>query len=174
MDRRAEFEVFARQRGADLLRTADLITWHRATAEDAVQEALLQVFRRWSRVRKMEFPYAYARRVTVAVAVAMAERRRGTVDLANLDVREDLRLADDLDGLAERVDLAAQLSRLPSSQRAVLTLRFFDDLSELETASVLGIAVGTVKSTTSRALARLRLENVITEPIPESLKGVKP
>ena len=142
-----------------LLRTAYLIAWDLPEAEDLVQECLLTVARRWPRVRRMEHPRAYARRVLVNLALDdRRHRARRRQELAAMGTAvepgadEDRRIA----GVEIRRDLVDALATLPPRQRAVLVLRYFEDLPEAQVATVLGCSVGTVKSTASRGLARLQ------------------
>ncbi len=155
------FDFFAASMTHDLLRTASLIVWDPSVAEDVVQESLFRVARRWTRVRRMDYPAAYARRIATNLAIAAAERR--STERAELAVRSEFEPVDAAARLAlEQVDhqhdLDAALGRLAPRQRAVLVLRFFEDLTEVQTAEVLSCSVGTVKSTCSRALDRLRSE----------------
>jgi RNA polymerase sigma-70 factor (sigma-E family) len=131
-------------------------------AEDLVQETLLQVARRWNRIRSMDHPAAYARRVLVNLAIdgtPRRARRHGELGLADA-----ARLADLRDGRAERAlcavdtkaELIAALAGLPARQRAVIVLRYWEDLPEADVAAILGCSTGTVKSTASRGLTRLR------------------
>src|SRR5581483_7612389 len=125
-------------------------------AEDLVQETLVKVARRWPRVRRMEQPRAYAHRVLVNLAIDGARgrsRRRGELDAA-AELPDTA--AEALAGVEARADLLDALGRLNTRQRAVLVLRYFNDLSESQTAEVLGCSQGTVKSSASRGLARLR------------------
>lgn len=137
------------QRSA-LLRSATLLTGDRATAEDLVQEAAIKVAARWERLRD-QHPTAYARRILYRDHATWWRRRRrerpGEVD------RD--RAAHGPDHEQRSVVLAA-LAELPRGQRAVVVLRYFDDLTERQTADVLGVSVGTVKSQAHAALSRLR------------------
>jgi RNA polymerase sigma-70 factor (sigma-E family) len=135
------------------LRTAFLLTGDRGEAEDLVQLALERTARRWSGLAGS--PEAFARTVLLRAATDRWRRRRARVQELLGDVHEPS-TADDTDQLLLRRDLVAALQQLPAQQRAALVLRYFLDLSEQETARELGIGVGTVKSTVSRALDRLR------------------
>jgi RNA polymerase sigma-70 factor (sigma-E family) len=161
IDRRATFEDFVAANAASLLRTAYLIAGDLGEAEDLVQESLLRVARRWPRVRRMEHPAAYARKILLNVALDGASRRsRRSVELDDPGGSEprDLTAALELSRVGDRLELRAALARLPPRQRAVLVLRYYLDLSEAETAAALGCSQGTVKSASSRALARLCAE----------------
>jgi len=159
---REEFERFVSSCSAELLRTAYLIAWDLAEAEDLVQESLFRVARRWHRVRAMEHPAAYARRILVNIALDGGKRRsRRSWELEHgddpsLEQRADEQAARELGSVAERAELMAAIAKLAPRQRAVLVLRYFEDLSEAQVADLLGCSVGTVKSTSSRALARLQ------------------
>jgi RNA polymerase sigma-70 factor (sigma-E family) len=152
-----DFDQFVASAVEPLLRTAHLITWDAGEAEDLVQECLLQVARRWPRVRRMEQPLAYARRILINLAVDDARgraKRRTELDGDGATVDEPAR--DVLAGLETRDELLAALAQLTPRQRAVLVLRYFNDLTEPQVAEVLGCSTGTVKSNASRGLARLR------------------
>jgi RNA polymerase sigma-70 factor (sigma-E family) len=151
-----DFDEFVAAGVDDLLRTAYLIVWDQAEAEDLVQECLLKVARRWPRVRRMQQPRAYARRVLVNLALDGARgraRRRGELESA---VAADPIAVDPLPAFDVRDELLQALGQLPARQRAVLVLRYFNDLTEAQVAEVLGCPPGTVKSSASRGLARLR------------------
>lgn len=144
--------VAARQRA--LLRTARMLTGNQHTAEDLVQTALERVWPRWSRIVRDGDPDAYVRRVMVNTYSTWWRRKwRGEAPTAELpdvaapDAYADADLADALRRL---------LPTLTPRQKAVVVLRFYEDLSEAATADALGCSVGTVKSQTSKALARLR------------------
>ena len=134
-----------------MLRTAYLLCGDRGHAEDLVQTALLRTARRWRSARRQ--PEAYARRVVVNLAKDrwrdLARRPREAPIEAYVELAED-------DDLLVRDELLRAARELPAGQRAVLVLRYFDDLSVEDTAAALGCTTGTVKSQTSRALERLR------------------
>ncbi len=132
-----------------LLRSAYLLTGDLHRAQDLVQEALVKVALRWPRLREGN-PTAYARTIIVRDNVSWWRRRRETSVAIPTDVAA---VSSDADAA---LVVRRALARLTPAQRAVLVLRHFDDLSERETADVLGVSVGTVKSQNAAALARLR------------------
>lgn len=151
-----EFEEFVQVHGNALVRLSFALCGDRGKAEDAAQEALTRVYLRWSR---LDDPLPYARR-SVVNATRDSWRHRSRQEqreqvlagyAAELPVGID-------DMVADRDRLTRALLRLPYGQRAVMVLRFWHQLSEQETAAVLGNSVGTVKSQASRALGRLRQE----------------
>lgn len=159
---RSEFDRFVESSADGLLRAAYLITWDLAEAEDLVQECLFRVARRWPRVRKMDHPTAYARTVLVHLALDGGKhrtRRRAELVEASaerLDRHEDDAAVRVLGRVEASADLVQALGSLAPRQRVALVLRYFEDLSEADVAEAMGCSVGTVKSTTSRALERLR------------------
>lgn len=158
MDKRQmrAFEGFAADSGAELLRIATLLTADPHTAEDVYQETLQRLAARWSRVGN---PKAFCRQVMLNIvrdqARARARRPREMELMAGTEPG-DPRSADPHAAVELRPALRAALSSLGVQQRAVIVLRYFDDRSEAEVAKLLGITVGTVKSTASRAIAHLR------------------
>ena len=159
-----DFDRFVAETAEPLLRSAYLITWDFAEAEDLVQECLFKVARRWPRVKKMERPVAYVRTVLIHLALDEGKRRSqrrselGPEAIGLLEAHRDDAAVRSFGRVETRTDLLGVLRELPPRQRAALVLRYFDDLSEAEVADVMGCSVGTVKSTTSRALERLRRE----------------
>ena len=151
-----DFDQFVAAQVDDLVRTAYLIVWDEAEAEDLVQECLLKVARRWPRVRRMEQPRAYARRILVNLALDGARRRARRRSELGVEAWPSPIAVDPLPGLDTRAELLQALGELPARQRAVLVLRYFNDLTEAQVAEVLGCSPGTVKSSASRGLARLR------------------
>jgi RNA polymerase sigma-70 factor (sigma-E family) len=150
----AEFETFVTGHADALLRLGVLLTGDRQIAEDLVQTALMKVHRRWSRIAADD-PYPYARRV-LATSAASWFRKRSTQEIVDLPP-VDPAGPDRTDEVAERHRVAAALDELPPRMRAVLVLRYAEDLSEAATAAALGLSVHTVNSQTRRGLARLRL-----------------
>ena len=148
---RIEFERFVDGCAGELLRTGYLIVWDLEEAEDLVQETLLRVARRWPRVRRMDQPVAYARRILVNLAIDDATRRSRRLreleppDGAPLEAQADEAAAGVFGAFDARAELLGALAVLPPRQRAVLVLRYFEDLSEAQTAQALDCSTGTVK-----------------------------
>ncbi|MFC4787113.1 SigE family RNA polymerase sigma factor [Nocardioides sp. MAHUQ-72] len=150
---REGFTRWARDRQLALLRTAVLVTGDHQRAEDLVQEALTQVALRWRQLHDGH-PDAYARQVIVRTNISWWRRRRREVVSDDAvqrgaayshEHRSDSRLA-----------LDRALAALTPRQRSVIVLRYYEDLSERDTAETLGVSTGTVKSQTHLALRRLR------------------
>ncbi|WP_308167635.1 SigE family RNA polymerase sigma factor [Catellatospora tritici] len=154
-----DFEGFVRARSAALARTAYLLTGDRHQAEDLLQDALARVAERWSAVIRGGDPEPYVRRMlyTRAVDGWRSRQRRATLDTTAAQQRPELRgQADDADAVTRRLVLRDALARLTPRQRAVLVLRFYEDLTEVQTAEALNCSHNTVKSQTRHALQRLR------------------
>ncbi len=152
-DSERQFEEFVSAVAHRFLRTAYLLTGDRGHAEDLLQTTLERTARRWSRVSAE--PEPYARKIMTRLAIDRW-RRLASRPKEDLGRDSDIGETDRSAQVAERHALVAALGTLSRQQRAVIVLRYFDDLSESDTAHALGISVGTVKSTASRALARLR------------------
>jgi len=156
MSDQASFDVFVKANADSLLRTAFLMVLDAREAEDLVQDCLLKVARDWPRVSSMREPIAYTRRVLINLTTDDARaraRRRAELHETPAEFGAD---SSELSRFESRAELVAALRALPPRQRAMIVLRYFLDLSEAETARALGCGVGTVKSTSSKALARLR------------------
>jgi RNA polymerase sigma-70 factor (sigma-E family) len=156
VDAEAEgFAQFVAARERALQRTARLLTGDWALAEDLVQTALVRSWPRWERIRRRDDPEIYVRRVLVNTWASWTRRRwrgeRPSESLPDRPVPGDVATE-----VAVRMAVDSALGSLTDRERAVLVLRVFDDLSEAQVAQVLGCAVGTVKSTMARAVARLR------------------
>ncbi|NYD40622.1 SigE family RNA polymerase sigma factor [Nocardioides panaciterrulae] len=150
---RESFTRWASHRQLALFRTALLVSGDHHRAEDLVQEALTQVALRWSRLADGH-PEAYARQVIVRRNISWWRKHRREVVA---DVPEHgLTTTGAERGADRRMALDAALARLTARQRAVIVLRFYEDLPERETAETLGVSTGTVKSQTHLALRRLR------------------
>lgn len=149
-----EFDAFVAEHAATLYRTAYLLTGDRGHAEDLVQTAFLRVAGRWRTAA--ENPLPYARKVLVNLATDRWRRRYRQP--AESWLHQGIEpIEDGVDGqIVLRETLRSLITVLPPSQRAVLVLRYFEDLSVAETASALGCTEGNVKSQTHHALNRLR------------------
>ena len=151
-----EFTDFVHAHGQSLSRTAYLLTGNPTTSQDLLQETLARTFAVWHRINPAT-AHAYARRILVNLTTDRWRRKRFEPSLeAEPDRRPDVRHDDPFAAVDDRSEIVTQLARLAPRERAVLVLRFYHDLSEADTARALGISVGTVKSTASRALAKLR------------------
>ncbi|MCD4534905.1 SigE family RNA polymerase sigma factor [Nocardioides sp. cx-169] len=147
---RAGFEEFVLARRPALLRTAYLMTGSHEDAEDLVQVALVKAVPHWRRIR--DRPDPYVRRVLARESVSRWRRRRWR-EVATDSPPETGRADGDAE---QREDLRRALLELAPRQRAVVVLRYYEDLTEAQTAEALGVTVGTVKSQARDALARLR------------------
>ncbi|MFC7845077.1 SigE family RNA polymerase sigma factor [Streptomyces sp. NPDC001046] len=149
------FQEFVRARWSHLVRTAYLLTGDVHHAEDLTQTALAKAYRSWRRISRADNPEAYVRRMLVSCNSDRFRKRRVTESLTAAPPETAGR--DESAGrVEERGSLLAGLARLPARQRAVVVLRYWEDLSEAEVAEVLGCSTGTVKSQASKGLAKLR------------------
>ena len=160
MDRKQvrAFEAFVNESGDGLMRTATLLTSDPHAAEDVYQETLHRLFVRWPRV---DNPGGFCRQVmhnlVIDLARARHRRPRELVLLDNYDDK-DPQSGDPASAAELRPAVLAALDTLTVQQRAIVVLRYFEDLSQDEVAEMLGVSPGTVKSATSRAVARLRAQ----------------
>lgn len=154
-DEAEEFRVFVRTHSPALIRSAYLLTGDQHLAEDLLQNVLIRVARRW-RTIATDGPIAvaaYVRRGVYREYLSWRRIRRNAERPA--EVLPERGLPDPSERIVLHLTLRRALLRLPPRQRAVITLRYYEDLSEADTAQLLGCSVGTVKSQTSRALRRL-------------------
>jgi RNA polymerase sigma-70 factor (sigma-E family) len=163
------FSEFVTARSRSLLRTAYLLTGDHQRAEDLVQTTLTKVYLRWPRVSGMDQPAAYARRILVNQASSRhwwKSSRELTSSVPELAA----------DGYDDRVATSRTVWNavlaLPPRQRAVVVLRYYEDLSEVEIAEVLGIAPGTVKSTAHAA--NRRLAGALADLVDGDTEGSRP
>lgn len=157
-----EFASFVELRQRALQRTAWLLTGDWALAEDLVQTALARTWPRWHRIRRRDDPEIYVRRVMVNTWATWNRRKwRGERPVAAIP--EASAPGDVAADVVVRLAVRCALGSLSDRQRAVFVLRVFDDLSETQVARVLDCAVGTVKSTMSQALAKLRADRRLAE-----------
>jgi RNA polymerase sigma-70 factor (sigma-E family) len=156
VDAEAEgFAQFVATREAALQRTAWLLTGDWALAEDLVQTALARSWPRWERIRRRDSPEIYVRKVMVNTWSTWS-RRRWRGERASESLPDAPASGDVAAEASVRVAVRGALESLTGRQRAMVVLRIFDDLSEAQVARVMGCAVGTVKSTTAQAMAKLR------------------
>ena len=152
------FEQWVHARSPALARSAYLLTGDRHHAEDLLQDTLARVAQHWPRLSRTGSPEAFARRVMHNLAIDRWRRRGVRPREVSDGGRPELaRPGDDAETSTRRLVLRAALERLTAKQRAVLSLRFYEDLTEVQTAEILGCSVGTVKSQTRHALERLRV-----------------
>lgn len=151
-----QFRSFVLAAWPRLLRTAYLLTGDHHHAEDLVQSALVRTHRYWHRIRRTDAPEVYARRVLISLSANRWRRRRIVEHLT--DAVPDRGRTDEHEASEAREQLWRATCRLPVQMRAVLVLRYYEDLSVAEVARVLGISEGSVKSQASRGLVRLRAE----------------
>jgi RNA polymerase sigma-70 factor (sigma-E family) len=145
------FREFVQTRYGEMLRVAYLLSGSEHEAEDLLQGALLRVMRRWHRI---EDPVPYVRRTMINLHVSRWRRYRARELVTSVVPERPVR--DPADQVSDRQTLMSALRSLPPRTRAVIVLRYWVDLSEAETAALLGCSVGSVKSNASRGLSRLR------------------
>jgi RNA polymerase sigma-70 factor (sigma-E family) len=150
------FRDYVTERSAALLRTAYLLTGNRADAEDLLQAALAKTYQAWRGIHDRSALDGYVRRAMVNTHISWWRQRR--VKEYPTDELPDQPVADHARDSELHDSLSRALRRLPDRMRAAVVLRYYEDMSEAEIAGVLGISLGTVKSTVSRAVAKLRID----------------
>lgn len=174
-----EFREYVAGRSAALLRTAYLLTGSRSDAEDLLQTALAKAYLAWPRVSGVDNPDAYVRRIMLNQRTSWWRRSRGVTEVP-VERAPDTAARDEFADLDLHDALWRALGSLPRKQRAVLVLRYYEQLSEAEIAAALGISEGTVKSQASRALAKLRVDAGLSDdpraalPMSTSTQGARP
>jgi RNA polymerase sigma-70 factor (sigma-E family) len=148
------FAEFVAARSASLYRTAYLMVGEHALAQDLLQEALTKTYVAWPRLREVSNAEAYTRRAITNTAISWS--RKKSWHERPTETLPDRVVVTGGDELGTRDWLWRELQQLPPRQRAALVLRFYEDLSEAQTAAAMGCAVGTVKSQVSQGLKRLR------------------
>lgn len=172
MTREEDFDAFVARSGPSLLRTAVRLAGSRPAGEDLLQSALERTWSRWRTLTDTSAPVAeaYARRVLVTQAARERRRfwhgERATGQLPDRPVQA-------YDGLDEREALRRALADLPPRWRAVVVLRYVEDRPEAEVAELVGCSVGTVKSSASRGLARLREVPALRDLITPDQEGAR-
>ncbi|MBO0870502.1 MAG: SigE family RNA polymerase sigma factor [Micromonosporaceae bacterium] len=169
------FEEFVAARYPSLVRTGYLLTGDRGHAEDLVQHALAHTYLAWNRLDEVANAEAYTRTVMVRQVVRWRRRWRSEVPTDPLPepTGTEPTGADHASTVETAQAVRRALARLPAAQRAVLVLRYFDDLSEAQIAEVLGCSPGTVKSRSSRALAALRAAGLLSSAVAQTHEGVR-
>jgi RNA polymerase sigma-70 factor (sigma-E family) len=150
-----EFQEFVAARGAALLRTAYLLTGDQQLSEDLVQTSLEKALRHWSKIKVASATEGYVRRIMYRENVSIW-RQRHARDVLMAEPPETRGIPPSCDQVEDRLMMREALLRLGARQRTVLVLRFYEDLTEEQVASAMGVTVGTVKSQTAKALDRLR------------------
>ncbi|MDL4773606.1 SigE family RNA polymerase sigma factor [Actinomadura xylanilytica] len=162
--RHEEFREYVQARGPALLRAATRLTGDGVEAEDLLQAALAKTYLAWDRIHDRAAMDGYVRRAMVNTQISWWRRRKldiyPTDELPERPVDDDTRRSDMHDALGRALD------RLPERQRLAVMLRYYEDMPEAEIAEVLGISVGTVKSTVSRAVAKLRDDAGLEDDFP--------
>ncbi|MHA6758830.1 SigE family RNA polymerase sigma factor [Streptacidiphilus sp. PAMC 29251] len=157
-DDEREFREFVAARSKPLLHTAYLLTGDWEQGRDLLQTALAATAARWSKLRDRQQPEAYVRRALYHAQVDRTRRLSWRRETVTAELPEHpLPGPDHADAIAQRQDIVAALRRLPQRQRAVIVLRYFEDRPDGEIAEILGIAPGTVRSQTHKALTALRV-----------------
>jgi RNA polymerase sigma-70 factor (sigma-E family) len=151
-----DFRDYVRSRRRALLRTAYLLTGNLADAEDLVQSALAKTYFAWDRIQDRGALDGYVRRAIVNTHISWWRRRR--VQEYPTDELPDQAVADHASSSDLQETLREAVDRLPERMRAAVLLRYYDDMTEAQVAEVLGVTLGTVKSTVARAVAKLRID----------------
>ena len=163
-DDEAAFREYVTARGAALLRIALLLTGNRADAEDLLQAALAKTYLAWDKIHDRAALDAYVKRAMVNTQISWWRRRRveefPTEDIPERATAEHLPPSELQDTVRRALD------RLPQRMRAAVVLRYYEDMSEPEIADALGVSRGTVKSTVSRAVAKLRIDVELARRVP--------
>ncbi|MEV0382782.1 SigE family RNA polymerase sigma factor [Nonomuraea sp. NPDC050643] len=149
-----EFREYVMTRGPALLRAAHQLTGHPLDAEDLLQNALTKTYLAWDRIEDRRALDGYVRRAMVNINISQWRRRR-LEEYPSDELPEPVEPAAHCSDIHEALEQALQ--ELPERMRAAIVLRYYEDMSEPEIAKTLGISVGTVKSTVSRAMAKLRV-----------------
>jgi len=152
---RRDFPEFVAARGPALQRAAYLMVGDVTLAQDLVQEALTKTYVAWPRLRDVANAEAYTRRAITTTAISWF-RRKGWSAERSTDRLPEAAAGDHADEVATSAALWEALQALPPRQRVAVVLRFYDDLTEAQTAAAMGCALGTVKSQVSAALTKLR------------------
>ncbi|MEU8329866.1 SigE family RNA polymerase sigma factor [Micromonospora sp. NPDC048839] len=157
------FEEYAFARTSALIRLARLLTDDEHRAEDLVQEVLAMAYARWGRISRTDRPDAYVRRMLVNAHHSWW-RRRSSREVSVAAVTDRAGTADEAAALAERDALWRLVRELPTRQRTVIVLRYYEDLDDAMIAEIMACSAGTVRTHAKRALAALRKRQEATTP----------
>jgi RNA polymerase sigma-70 factor (sigma-E family) len=148
------FEDYVAARLPALLRQATALAGDPHTAEDVVQDVLIKAQPRWARIRELDVPDAYLRKMIVNEL--LSARRRVTAAIRRERVQRPVPVEDGADVVVQRAAVLQVIRGLPARQRIVIALRYYEDMADGDIAALMGCTVGTVRSQASRALAKLR------------------
>lgn len=160
---RQQFEEFMTSRWPALVRLAFGLTGDRWLAEDLAQTALASAYASWWRVRRADDPDAYVRRILINASKSRFRRNRMNEQPPGRPDEAADAAADPAATIEERSALLAALNALPPRQRAVVVLRYWEDLSDAQAAALLGCSASTVRSQAARALAKLRESGALAD-----------
>ncbi|HEX4429926.1 MAG TPA: SigE family RNA polymerase sigma factor [Frankiaceae bacterium] len=160
-DEAEDFRVFVLARAPQLRRSAHLLVGGDAEADELVQATLVKIYLAWDKVSRADDPVAYAKKILYTTA----SRQRRRLGLSR-SVGPEPASNHSHGQLDDRDDLRRALLTLPKRQRAIVVLRFYEDLSVAQTAALMGCSAGTVKSQTSKALAKLRVSPLLAPEAP--------
>jgi len=160
---RQQFEEFMTSRWAGLVRLAFGLTGDRWLAEDLAQTALASAYASWWRVRRADDPDAYVRRILINASKSRWRRRRVADQPSAPQDEVPDPAADPAVMIGDRSALLSALGALPPRQRAVVVLRYWEDLSDAQAAAMLGCSASTVRSQAARALAKLRASGALAD-----------
>jgi RNA polymerase sigma-70 factor (sigma-E family) len=166
------FGDYVAARGAVLLRIALVLTGNRADAEDLLQAALAKTYLAWDKIHDRAALDAYVKRAMVNTQISWWRRRR-VEEFPTEDIPERA-AADHLPPSELQDTVRRALDRLPQRMRAAVVLRYYEDMSEPEIADALGVSRGTVKSTVSRAVAKLRIDAELAGHVPGGTEPAGP
>lgn len=152
---REEFDAFVVGAWARLFRTAHALTGNRQDAEDMLQNAFVKAYSNWRKVRRADSPEAYVHRIVTNETISAWRRRWRQVERST-DTLPETRSDGPADAVSSRATMWSAIQDLPPRQRAIVVLRYYEDLSERDIAQVLGVSPGTVKSQARTALRSLR------------------
>jgi RNA polymerase sigma-70 factor (sigma-E family) len=159
------FDDYVAARGAALLRFAYVLTQDSHAAEDIVQSALAEAFRHWRRISRTEHPDSYVRRMITNTYLGSKRRRWSKEQPSGLSPGEGDSFVDHAESVVGQDEARTVLAVLAPRARAILVLRYYDDLDDLEISKILNISQSTVRATASRALAALRARQTTDKPL---------